>query len=79
MLTPKNCPKCNVNLDGEDIYLELLKEYKDEKKALECAELYGWSEANPLTFSRCLGIYCTEEEMVIEWECPDCEHKWEAR
>jgi|GEM_PF-2161003 len=78
MITPKNCPECKNSLEGEDIFLEFLKEYKNEAKALQAAEYFGWSEENPINFSRCIGHYGYNEDFVEEWECPDCHHKWKA-
>jgi len=69
---PKNCPHCNALLDDGDIYEHYLKEYGDEKKALETAGDFGWTKEDPHHFSRIMGIYSYVTDRCESWECPDC-------
>jgi len=71
------CPKCNVNLNGEDIYQHFFDKYKNEEEALKAAEMYGWSKENPKCFRREIGIEVRGVyDGVIAWKCPDCGHVW---
>ena len=72
----KTCPKCKADFEQEDIYEHFLKEYNDPKKALETAEMYGWTKENPQRFSRLIGMYDIGEDNTTHWRCPDCGHTW---
>lgn len=76
-MEPKQCPKCNVSFEKEDIYEFFLNKYKDEKKALESASFYGWTKENPLRFSSCIGIYDLEKDRTVQWGCPVCKYVWD--
>lgn len=76
MSYPKNCPSCNCNLEGEDVYQYFLKIEKPAK-AEEIAGHYGWTKENPCCFSKVIGIYSMERDMTTHWQCPDCDHRWE--
>jgi hypothetical protein len=60
ILDLENCPHCNCNLDGGDIFetlrsLDAYKNYSDiEVQTL--AQNYGWTENNKIHFSLLIGI-----------------------
>ncbi len=78
MTTPKYCPNCKAELDDIDIYQHFYEQYKDEAKAIESASHYGWTKESPICFSRCIGIYCREQDRTIQRQCPDCDHVWDC-
>jgi hypothetical protein len=75
------CPKCNSDWKGDDIYeyfrnSEYYKDKSDEE-ILEIAGSYGWTEDNPKTFNKLIGIEIQGEyDGVLYWKCPDCESYW---
>lgn len=76
---PDVCPNCQADLEGEDVYEYFLQQYRDEKKALEAAEMYGWTKENPKSFSRIIGLYSDSLDRTIAFMCPDCQHKMERK
>jgi hypothetical protein len=82
-----NCPHCNANWDGGDIYETLLERSKDPddlffgdkpKKIERIAKNYGWTKENPTRFQRLITVYesaCNMPVLVSSaWQCPDCKH-----
>ena len=81
-----NCPKCDFNLDGGDIF-EHFKEmrangdsyYKDktDDEIRETAAMYGWSEETPKRFENIIGIEIRGKyDGVSYWKCPKCTTTW---
>ena len=71
-----HCPNCKVDLDGGSIWEHFFKEYGDEKKADEAAELYGATREKG-QWGRAIGLYDRDKDRTVAWKCPDCEHVWE--
>jgi hypothetical protein len=69
------CPKCNINLEGELIYKTFLKKYKDKKKALKIAKMYGATSTKG-RWGREIGISDMMLDKIIAWRCPDCCNEW---
>ena len=67
------CPHCNKNLDGGDIYEYFFLEYKDHKKALASAKLYGWSETDKVHFNKSVIVQPDNGPQYME--CPCCKNK----
>jgi rubredoxin len=76
-MTPKNCPKCGVGFEKEDIFQYFFELTGDEEKALDHASFYGWSKENPQCFSRCIALYNLELDKTTQWQCPDCKYVWD--
>jgi len=73
-MEPKQCPHCNADLDGEDIYEYFLRIYSgNEKKAMETAELFGWAKEHPISFRLTIGEYDLEQDRTIGHRCPVCD------
>jgi len=70
-----HCPNCGTNLDGGSIYEHFLKEYGDEKKALETAAMYG-ADKEKGQWGRQLAIYDRDLDRTVAYRCPDCKHEW---
>lgn len=76
-MDPKNCPKCNKNLEGQDIFEFFFERYQDEERALSAAKMYGWTKENPCCFRLVIGMYSLEDDKTTHWKCPECDHTWE--
>jgi len=72
------CPKCNSNLEGGLIYEHFLKEYEDEEKALQTAQMYGATKTTG-HWGRQIGIYDFYEDRTVGYRCPDCGHEWSRK
>lgn len=76
----KNCPICNCNWDGGDVFEELQLHYPDRsiEKIKDMASSYGWSEENPQRFSNLIGIEVLGEyDGISRWQCPCCKSEWD--
>lgn len=76
---PTHCPKCNAGFETDDIYQHYLHEGKTPEEAKELAGFFGWTEEKPVRFSRAVSIYCWRQDRTVEWECPDCKHRWDRK
>lgn len=74
-----NCPKCNAQWKGEDIYEKFKSLYKDksEKEILDIASSYGWTKENKKCFSNLIGLQIQGVyDGVLYWKCPNCQTQW---
>lgn len=68
------CQHCNANLDEGDIFEYYLLCYSgDQKRALETAKDYGWSETNKIHFNRSVIVQPDKSPQYVI--CPDCKQK----
>ena len=72
-----NCPSCNAQWKGEDIYenLRSLPSHanKSDAEVKESAEMYGWTEENKKTYSNLIRVQVRGEyDGTLLWQCPDC-------
>ena len=76
---PQVCPKCNADLDGEDIYEVLIREFPDESKETinEWAGSYGWTPENKEKFKNVIHVTCLGDKSSNHWQCPKCNHEWQ--
>jgi hypothetical protein len=77
------CPNCKEHWDGGDIFHGLQKMsihiHKSEKEVKELARTYGWSEDNPIHFSRTNTIEASLPLVkFIFLECPKCLHVFDS-
>jgi predicted RNA-binding Zn-ribbon protein involved in translation (DUF1610 family) len=87
-----NCPNCGTDLNGGSIwqtgYSFALagKHYKQygvpadnkqeaERLADKYAEAYGATREKG-QWGRAIGIYDMQKDRTVEYQCPDCEHRW---
>ena len=70
------CPNCKADLDGGSIWEYFYKLTGSEEKADRTAEAYGATREKG-KWGREIGIYDTELDRTVAFECPDCKHKWE--
>ena len=76
------CPSCKSSWDAGDIYEELRKSqhYKNltDAEVKKAASSYGWTEENPKSFSRLIGIEVMGKyDGISYWKCPDCNTYWD--
>jgi hypothetical protein len=64
------CQTCNEDLDGGDVYEHYLAVTGNPKKAMKYAKLHGWSESDPIRFSR--AVIVQPEGKPQYMECPMC-------
>ena len=64
------CQHCGSNLDNGDIFEHFMSLYKDARKAMNAAVLYGWSETNKIHFNR--SIIVQPDRLPQYTICPDC-------
>jgi hypothetical protein len=67
------CQHCSSNLDKGDIFKHFMSVYNDNRKAMEAAVLYGWSETEKKHFNR--SIIVQPEHSSQYTICPDCKKK----
>ena len=72
MLINNRCKHCGHHIDGGDIYAYFLTKEPSEAQALERASNYGWCREAPLRFSKAIGIYDMEKDLITHYECPRC-------
>jgi hypothetical protein len=74
-----HCPHCNADLDGELVIDYPLKQGKSMDKAIEYAKHYaGWGEHGVANrWGRRIGISSMKYDRVMEWQCPDCDKRWD--
>ena len=70
-----HCPNCNVDLEGGLIFDTFMAKYNDEAKALEVAANYGATRTEG-RWNKVMGISCPHRDRIVEWQCPDCHHRW---
>ncbi len=73
---PRYCPNCDKDLRGKDILAVFLEKYGDYNKALETAEMYGYSVNKPQYFMDVIGIETEQYDGITWWKCPHCEALW---
>ena len=67
------CPHCKEDLDGGDVYEQLLRCCPSDILGVnEAASQYGWTEENKKRFNRRIGIYDQDLDIVIGYVCPKC-------
>lgn len=75
-----SCPNCEKGWDGGDILEELKKmdvfRGKTDQEMLQIASNYGYTESNPVRFTR-LGTIELPLDKRYFWECPHCHHIWD--
>lgn len=76
-----NCPNCNCNWDGGDIYEHLKnhESYKSysKKELRKTAGMYGWTPKTPPRFSHLIGLeYPEVYDGIWEWQCPECKTRF---
>ena len=85
-----NCPKCDAQWQGEDIYEYFLKRRADgdpyymgktDAEIRNAAGNYGWTEENHRCFGNLIGIELSYDhpqhyDGVSYWQCPDCKTTW---
>ena len=64
------CQHCCSNLDKGDIFDHFMSQYNDEKKAMNAAVMYGWSEKDKKHFNR--SIIVQPDNLPQYTICPDC-------
>ena len=69
------CPKCNLNLDGENIWDYFNKIKASEEDADKAAALYGATREKGC-FGKEIGIYSYDEDRTVAYRCPECNHEW---
>lgn len=69
------CRHCGVNLSTGDVYEKMLKLYDgNEKKAMESAKSYGWTETHRIHFTEEAIVQC--EQTRTQWkECKYCKQR----
>ena len=71
------CKNCNLDFDGEDILLVLLRQNKSPKEALDIAEkFYGYKDGKT-KFSKVIAVYSVELDRTVLYICPDCGYTWD--
>lgn len=70
---PRNCPHCDADLDGGDIYESFISMGKSEEESLEIASGYGWSKETPYRFSNIVGQVDLIQDRITHYTCPECE------
>ena len=69
------CPHCKTNLEGDLIYETFFEQYKNEKKAIEIASMYGATKTKG-RWGRQISIYNIEQDRPVTHQCPDCGKRW---
>lgn len=73
-----SCPNCKMDFNGELIWEYFLKEYGDEAKADEVAEMYGATRTEG-RWGKKVALYDMDRDRTTAWFCPQCKHEWSAR
>lgn len=73
----KQCPSCQMHLEGELIYDTFFNITGDHEAALETAALYGATQTTG-RWGRAKGVYCIQSDRTVKYECPSCGHQWSA-
>lgn len=73
----KNCPRCNVSLEGGSIWEHFFRVTGSEESATDCASAYGATRENNKQWKREIGIYSNHKDRTVAYRCPDCYHEWE--
>lgn len=74
-----NCPQCNADWNGGDIFETLrAQDWCKDKSDDELRAYIQNAYAPPYRFSRLVGIECRGGyDGVSFWECPDCKTRWD--
>lgn len=69
-----SCPNCKANWVSDSIPDGLMKTgyYKTKEEADKAAAIYGWTKENNKCFKLESGIYDTDQDRVVGYECPEC-------
>lgn len=85
-----SCPHCGADLNGGFIWVHFYKELQRtgyyhgasplsaEEAAIKADEIaanYGATRTEG-KWGREIGIYDTERDRTVSWECPDCNGEW---
>lgn len=70
------CPNCNADLDGGSIWEHFYKESGSEDEATRIAAMYGATRERG-QWGRATAIYDMEKDRTVQWECPECKHRWD--
>ena len=73
-----HCPNCDIDLDGGSIWQHFFAQEGSEEEADRIAEMYGATRAKG-QWGREIGIYDTERDRTVSWQCPDCGHEWSRK
>jgi len=72
---PDNCPHCDAILDNGDIKQKFIDMGNDEAEAERIAGYHGWTQKEPLRFSRIVHVKWQQGEGTSYYRCPDCEER----
>lgn len=78
MTFPKDhadCPHCGADMNGGSIWQHFMDQLANEAEADIAAGYYG-ATRDKGQFGRAIGIYSTERDRTVGWQCPDCKKEW---
>ena len=42
----------------------------------KCKATFPETTSGGYEYTRVISIYDRDKDMTVEWECPDCQHRW---